>query len=110
MNTNEHGPGYRPTIKPRLTQVYYFQHLGIAAYRVTNEETDWVLMKIQDPKTRRRRFTSQAAFEQEYQYLQESSWYQLNHKRFELIEAYEADVAVPDAEEWEVFVAGLHKV
>ncbi len=89
--------------KPRMTQVYYFQHLGIIAYRVTNDETEWILMKIEDPQTLAMRFISPPAFEQDYQHLQQSSWYQLNHKRFELIEAYEAGNAMPCAEEWERF-------
>ncbi|MGE9314248.1 hypothetical protein ACLOAU_21515 [Niabella sp. CJ426] len=93
--------------KPRMTQVYYFQHLGIAAYRVTDGQTDWVLLKIEDPRIKARRFISLAAFEQEYQHLQQSAWYQLNHKRFRLIEAYDAGSPVPGAEEWEQFMAGI---
>lgn len=98
----------RPVKKPRMTQVYYFQHLGIAAYRVTNDETDWVLLKIEDPQTGTKRFISQPALEQEFIHLQQSAWYQLNHKRFELIEAYDAGNAMPGAEEWERFMAGLN--
>jgi hypothetical protein len=94
--------------KPRMTRVYYFQHLGIAAYRVTNDETEWAFMKIEDPSTGARRFITLAAFEQEYQHLQQSSWYQLNHKRFELIEAYHAGNAMPGAGEWQRFVEDLN--
>lgn len=97
----------RPMNKPRMTQVYFFQHLGIIAYRVTNNETEWTLMKIEDPQTLARRFISRAAFEQEYQPLQPSSWYQVNHKRFELIEAYDAGNDMPGAEEWKKFITGL---
>ncbi|MGN7786010.1 hypothetical protein ACTJIJ_15885 [Niabella sp. 22666] len=95
--------------KPRMIQVYYFQHLGIAAYRVTNDETDWILLKIEDPQLKARRFISLAAFEQQYQHLQQSAWYQLNQKRFALIEAYDAGATMPGAEEWNCIVMNLNK-
>ncbi len=90
-----------------MTQVYYFQHLGIIAYRVTNDETEWVLMKIEDPQTLARRFISMPAFEQEYQHLQRSAWYRLNYKKFELISSYETGVPMPNAGEWAQIAADL---
>lgn len=66
-------------------------------------------MKIEDPLTLARRFISLAAFEQEYQQLQPSYWYQVNHKKFQLIEGYDAGNAMPCAEEWEQFMKGLPK-
>ncbi len=90
-----------------MIQVYYFQHLGIAAYRVTNDEKDWILLKIEDPRIKARRFISLAAFEQEYQHVQQSVWYQLIQKRFALIEAYDAGTSMPGADEWEQFVAAI---